>query len=211
MVKRYLPILLLLLCVFYQVVAEAQTGTCPRSAVYYQGQYDARKNVDDLVCLQTATRRELQLASDGVAAPQGPAAEPSTKPSRPLTRVETWCADQVHQSFEGCVKRQSAAEAQIERFLALDKGTSYRNHEARSACRFYSSGGKGTGSMGLEDLEPIASCIKFQPEHASAIFQECVAMVTGDTSGQPGVAAIAPNKVQRSTERIRMCFLSKLP
>jgi len=209
--KRYLPILSFLFCVSYQVAAEAQTGTCPQSAAYYQAQYDARRNVSDLVCLQTATRRELQHASDGAAAPQGLATEPSTKASRPLTRVETWCADQVQQSFDGCVKRQSAAESKIERFLALDKGSSYRNHEARSACSFYSSGGRGTGSMGLEDLEPIAGCIKFQPEQASAIFQECVAMVTGDSSGQLGLPAIAPDKVQKSTDRIRMCFLSRLP
>lgn len=203
--------LLLFFCISDVAVAEAQTGTCPRSADYYQGQYGAQKHVDDLVCLQIATRRELQLASDGVSGPQGTAVESSTKPFRALTRMETWCADQAGQSFDGCVKKQGVAQAKIERFLALDKGTSHRNHDARSACSFYSSGGKGTGSMGLEDLEPIASCIEFLPEQASAIFQECVAMVTGDTSGQPGLPAIAPNRLQKSTDRIRMCFLSRMP
>lgn len=189
-------------------VAQTPYGDCSNTAQYYQGRYQQRGQASDLVCFRHALKREFSdVESAQASRPPSP-----TRPSA-LGRIEVWCQSmQDGQSEESCMTQQVEAQVKLESFLAAEKANGRDGHDALSSCSYYTTGGMGSGSMGLEDLVPVASCVSMPPGRAKSIFHGCVQMVSGvKTTGDEIPPSVSSGDSLAKFRKIKMCFLSQLP
>ncbi len=186
-------------------VAQTPYGDCLDTAQHYQDRYQQSGEVSDMVCFRRALQRELSDVE--------PTQPSSNDQSSALGRIELWCRDmQNDQAYEECLKRQTEAQAKIERFLAAEKAKGRDGRDALSSCSGYTTGGLGTGSMGLEDLAPVASCVSIPHARAKSIFHGCVQMVSGvKTTGDEIPPGVSSGDSAEKFKKIEMCFLSQLP